>query len=77
MIGFVYISVIWHLACVVSVMEKSCGYKAILKSKALINIWMASFIFITVQIFIMIVIATFHNLVIANGRIGGMGKVSF
>ncbi|KAI3972024.1 hypothetical protein MKW92_040182, partial [Papaver armeniacum] len=47
-------------------------------SKALIkgNIWMASFIFITVQIFLMIVIATFHNLVIANGRIGVMGKVS-
>lgn len=77
-IGFVYISVIWHLACVLSVMEKSYGYRAILKSKALIkgNIWMASFIFITVQIFLMIVIATFHNLVIANGRIGVMGKVS-
>ncbi|KAI3972022.1 hypothetical protein MKW92_040180 [Papaver armeniacum] len=77
-IGFVYINVIWHLDCVVSVMEKSYGYKAILKSKALIkgNIWMASFIFITVQIFLMIVIATFHNLVIDNGRIGVMGKVS-
>ncbi|KAI3931711.1 hypothetical protein MKW92_025147 [Papaver armeniacum] len=36
-IGFVYISVIWHLASVVSLLEESYGYKASLKSKALIK----------------------------------------
>ncbi|XP_026390395.1 uncharacterized protein LOC113285868 [Papaver somniferum] len=36
-IGFVYVSVIWHLASVVSVLEESYGYKAFLKSKALIK----------------------------------------
>ncbi|KAI3903653.1 hypothetical protein MKW98_032307 [Papaver atlanticum] len=70
-IGFIYISMIWHLASVVSVLEKSYGYKAILKSK----IWIASVIFITLQTYHMIVLVAFDNLV-ANGRIGIMGKVS-
>ncbi|KAI3886431.1 hypothetical protein MKX03_036718 [Papaver bracteatum] len=69
--------VIWHLASVVSVFEESYGYKALLRSKALIEgkIWIASVIFITLQISSMIVLDAFNNLV-ANGRIGIMGKVS-
>ncbi|KAI3886427.1 hypothetical protein MKX03_036714 [Papaver bracteatum] len=76
-IGFIYISVIWHLASVVSVMEESYGYKAILKSKALIKgkIWISLVIFITLQISFMIAVAAFDSLVV-HGRIGLMGKVS-
>ncbi|KAI3886435.1 hypothetical protein MKX03_036722 [Papaver bracteatum] len=76
-IGFVYISVIWHLASVVSVLEESYGYKAFLKSKALIKgkMWIASVIFITLQISFMIVLVSFQELV-AHGRIGVVGKVT-
>ncbi|KAI3844489.1 hypothetical protein MKX03_007456 [Papaver bracteatum] len=67
-IGFIYISVIWHLASVVSVMEESYGYKAILKSKALIKgkIWISLVIFITLQISFMIAVASFDSLVFGN-----------
>ena len=36
-LGFVYISVVWHLACVVSVLEDVYGIQAMLKSKELIK----------------------------------------
>ncbi|XP_073120955.1 uncharacterized protein [Henckelia pumila] len=36
-IGFVYMSIIWHLASVVSVLEDLHGFKAMLKSKDLIK----------------------------------------
>ncbi|KAI3870154.1 hypothetical protein MKW92_015480 [Papaver armeniacum] len=76
-IGFVYISMIWHLASVVSVLEESYGYKAFLKSKTLIKgkMWIASVIFITLQISFIIVLVSFQKLV-AHGRIGAVGKVS-
>ncbi|KAK9292094.1 hypothetical protein L1049_020050 [Liquidambar formosana] len=37
MMGLVYISIVWHLASVVTVLEDSCGIKAMVKSKALIK----------------------------------------
>jgi len=37
LIGFVYISIVWHLASVVSVLEPAYGFKAMIKSKALIK----------------------------------------
>ncbi|KAI3972019.1 hypothetical protein MKW92_040177 [Papaver armeniacum] len=40
--GLAYIGVIWHLASVVSVLDQSYGYKAILKSKALIKLFFIS-----------------------------------
>lgn len=36
-LGFIYISVVWHLACVVSVLEDVYGMQAMLKSKELIK----------------------------------------
>lgn len=36
-IGFVYISIIWHLASVVSVLEEDCGVEAMIKSKAMVK----------------------------------------
>ncbi|KAB1210558.1 hypothetical protein CJ030_MR6G010854 [Morella rubra] len=37
LVGIVYISVVWHLASVVSVLEDACGIKAMIKSKGLIE----------------------------------------
>ncbi|KAI3903654.1 hypothetical protein MKW98_032308 [Papaver atlanticum] len=75
--GLAYIGVIWHLASVVSVLEESYGYKAILKSKALIKgkTSIALVVFIELQISFMVVLSTFEILV-THGRIGVMGKVS-
>lgn len=36
-VGHFYLSVIWHLASVVSVLEESCGFAAMIKSQALIK----------------------------------------
>ncbi|KAK4416684.1 hypothetical protein Salat_2493900 [Sesamum alatum] len=36
-VGFVYISIIWHLATVVSVLEQECGIEAMMKSKELVR----------------------------------------
>lgn len=36
-IGFVYISIIWHLASVVSVLEEDCGVEAMIKSNAMVR----------------------------------------
>ncbi|GKV23362.1 hypothetical protein SLEP1_g33098 [Rubroshorea leprosula] len=35
--GFIYLSIVWYLACVVSVLEESYGLKAIMKSRQLIR----------------------------------------
>ncbi|KAI3903650.1 hypothetical protein MKW98_032304 [Papaver atlanticum] len=70
------ILVIWHLASVVSVLEESYGYKAFLKSKALIKgkMLIAFVVFIKLEISFMVVLFAFENLV-AHGRIGVMGKI--
>ncbi|KAH7520892.1 uncharacterized protein LOC125423775 [Ziziphus jujuba] len=50
LVGFVYIGIVWHLACVVSVLEEVYGIQALKRSKALIKgkmgIGVAFFIFI-------------------------------
>ncbi|KAL7141979.1 hypothetical protein ABFS83_08G091100 [Erythranthe nasuta] len=37
MMGFVYISIVWHLASVVSVLEEDCGIEAMIKGKAMVK----------------------------------------
>ncbi|KAI3886429.1 hypothetical protein MKX03_036716 [Papaver bracteatum] len=75
-IGSVYISVTWHLASVVSVLEESYGYKAFLKSKALIKgkMLISLVIFIKLEISFVGVLLAFEKLV-AHGRIGVVSKV--
>ncbi|KAK4773279.1 hypothetical protein SAY87_028298 [Trapa incisa] len=36
-VGFVYMTIVWQLACVVSVLEEDCGLKAMVKSRELIR----------------------------------------
>ncbi|KAL2241256.1 uncharacterized protein LOC105178380 [Sesamum indicum] len=36
-VGFVYVSIIWHLATVVSVLEQECGIEAMMRSKELVR----------------------------------------
>ncbi|CAK9158196.1 unnamed protein product [Ilex paraguariensis] len=46
-VGFIYVTIIWQLASVVSVLEESYGFKAMIKSKELIKgkMWIAIVIF--------------------------------
>lgn len=46
-VGFVYMTILWQLACVVTVLEDSYGIKAMMKSKGLIKgkMWVALLIF--------------------------------
>ncbi|XP_026450671.1 uncharacterized protein LOC113350762 [Papaver somniferum] len=71
-IGLVYISVVWQLASVVSVMEESYGIKAMLKSRALIKgkIWVSSFIFIKLQILFIGILMAFKALVVHGYSFG-------
>ncbi|KAK3010109.1 hypothetical protein RJ639_011672 [Escallonia herrerae] len=52
--GSLYLTIVWQLASVVSVLEKTYGFKAVMKSKDLVkgNMWVASFIVLLFTIFI-------------------------
>ncbi|KAL4295924.1 hypothetical protein GQ457_12G010010 [Hibiscus cannabinus] len=52
LVGLLYLTVIWHLASVISVLEEAYGFNAMVKGKNLIkgNIWVAVLIFLTLGI---------------------------
>ena len=68
LMGFVYISLLWHLASVVSVLEEVYGIKAMIKSKALIKgkMCLAVALFCTLTILFIGVQLLFENLVVLN-----------
>ncbi|CAA7396723.1 unnamed protein product [Spirodela intermedia] len=71
--GLVYISVIWHLASVISVLEDTNGLAAMQKSKALIQgkAWVASGIFLFFHLSFFAIEVSFSQLV-AHGRAPGV-----
>ncbi|XP_030940481.1 uncharacterized protein LOC115965409 [Quercus lobata] len=68
LMGFVYISLLWHLASVVSVLEDVYGIKAMIKSKTLIKgkMCLAVALFCTLTILFIGVQLLFENLVVLN-----------
>lgn len=52
LIGFVYITIIWHLASVISVLEDSYGKEAMIKSKEFIKCKMGTGIAVSLLIFV-------------------------
>ncbi|KAK2975918.1 hypothetical protein RJ640_007396 [Escallonia rubra] len=64
--GSLYLTMVWQLASVVSVLEKTYGFKAVMKSKNLVkgNMWVASFIVLQFTIFIMAVLFLFNAYVV-------------
>ncbi|KAJ4967549.1 hypothetical protein NE237_019398 [Protea cynaroides] len=73
--GVVYISVLWHLASVISVLEDFKGIKAMMKSKALIKgkMWIACAIFVKLIIALILIQYGFERLVVVGDRFGGIG----
>ena len=68
LLGFVYISLLWHLASVVSVLEDVYGLKAMIKSKALIKgkMGLAAALFFTLTVLVIGVELLFEHLVVLN-----------
>ncbi|KAF5480596.1 hypothetical protein F2P56_001332, partial [Juglans regia] len=68
LVGLVYISIVWHLASVVSVLEDLYGIKAMIKSKSLIkgNMGVAVAIFFMLVVLFIGVELLFENLVVLN-----------
>ncbi|KVH99636.1 uncharacterized protein LOC112514472 [Cynara cardunculus var. scolymus] len=83
-IGFVYLTVVWHLASVVSVLESSYGIKAMAKSKDLIkgNRTVAVSIFFMLNLSFYLIHYLFEHLVVHGRSLQvwkrvGFGVVSF
>ncbi|KAL5231819.1 hypothetical protein ABZP36_030595 [Zizania latifolia] len=72
--GLVYLSVVWHLASVVSVLEDYKGFQAMRKSKALIQgkLWTASAIFFVLNLVFIVVEVAFRAWVV-RGASHGLG----
>ncbi|XP_050226181.1 uncharacterized protein LOC126675613 [Mercurialis annua] len=68
-VGIVYLSIIWQLASVVSVLEEACGVKAMVKSRALIKgkMWLTGIIFFTLNLCYFIIQFIFEIYVV-HGR---------
>lgn len=78
-IGFVYISIIWQMACVVSVLDSSYGVKAMMKSKNLIKgkRWVAIFIFSKIHLSFFAVQIIFELFVVYGHALGVWRRVVF
>jgi hypothetical protein len=74
-IGFVYISVVWHLASVISVLDDMYGIKAMIKSRELIKgkMFAAVALFLMITTFFVGVEFLFENLVVLNMGRRNMG----
>ncbi|XP_077213764.1 uncharacterized protein LOC143848655 [Tasmannia lanceolata] len=79
MIGLVYISVVWHLASVVSVLEEVYGISAMKKSRALIKgkTWVASAIFVSLNIVFVGINVCFGKFVVHGWKLGMGARAGF
>ncbi|KAI3951824.1 hypothetical protein MKW92_009222 [Papaver armeniacum] len=77
LIGLVYIGAVWNLACVISILEKIYGLKALKKSRNLIKgrIWVSSVIFVMLEISFFGILGVFSGVVIHGSSVGIFGKV--
>lgn len=78
-VGFVYMTIIWQLASVVSVLEEVRGIKAMVKSKKLLkgNMWVATIIFFTLIVFSVVLQYSFQVLVVLGRTFGTVDRVAY
>ncbi|PSS17495.1 ATP-binding cassette sub-family A member like [Actinidia chinensis var. chinensis] len=78
-IGFVYLSIVWQLASVVTVLEESYGFRAMIKSKNLIKgkMWIAIIIFFKLNLSLLAIQILFESLVVRGWSISVLGRVGF
>ncbi|XWS23634.1 hypothetical protein CRYUN_Cryun28dG0031700 [Craigia yunnanensis] len=71
-IGFLYLTIIWHLASIVSVLEEAYGFQAMVKSKNLIKgkLWVTVVIFLMLNLISVIIQIAFQRLVVNGSNLG-------
>ncbi|XP_024971914.1 uncharacterized protein LOC112510799 [Cynara cardunculus var. scolymus] len=76
LVGFIYMSIIWQMACVVSVLESSYGPKAMMKGNGLIKgkRWVAIVAFSKLYLSFFAVQIVFEVYVVVYGRTLGVWK---
>lgn len=77
--GLVYMSIIWQLASVVSVLEEASGFKAMMKSRELIKgkMWVAVIIFFKLNLSSVALHILFENKVVHGSSLGILNRASF
>ncbi|XP_021284651.1 uncharacterized protein LOC110416854 [Herrania umbratica] len=77
--GFLYLTIIWHLASVVSVLEEAYGFQAMVKGKNLIKgkLWVAIVIFFMLNISLGIIQIAFQNLVVHGSTLGMFSRAAY
>ncbi|KAJ9166740.1 hypothetical protein P3X46_021446 [Hevea brasiliensis] len=78
-VGIVYMSIIWQLSSVVSVLEEACGVKAMVKSRALIKgkMWVTTIIFFKLNVSLFVIQVAFEKLVVHGRSLGMVNRVSY
>lgn len=78
-IGFVYMTIIWQLASVVTVLEDSYGFKAMIKSKALIKgkMFITIIIFLKLNFTLAFINFVFKAYVVYGWRVSVLTKIGF
>ena len=78
-VGFVYMTIAWHLASVVTVLEDTCGIAAMIKSKNLIKgkTRVATVIFLTLIVSFWLIQVVFENLVVHGEPMGMVSRVAY
>lgn len=78
-VGFVYMTVVWQLASVVSVLEEFYGFRAMVKSKELIKgkTWVAVAIFFKLNFSLVAIYILFRILVVQADSVGVLGRIGF
>ncbi|KAG6624330.1 hypothetical protein I3843_16G020700 [Carya illinoinensis] len=79
LVGFVYMTIVWQLASVVTVLEDSYGVRAMLKSKALLKgkMLVATVIFFKLNISLAIIQIAFRKLVVHGWRLGMASRLGY
>ncbi|GMI82961.1 hypothetical protein like AT4G19950 [Hibiscus trionum] len=75
-VGFLYLTTIWHLASTISVLEEAYGFRAMVKSKNLIKgkVWLAMSIFLVLNLAMGFNQIGFKRLVVEGSSGTGMGR---
>lgn len=78
-IGFVYLSLVWQLASVVTVLEDSCGVRAMMKSKELIKgkMVLSIFIFLTLVGSFVLIRLLFKETVVDGWSVGSVDRTAY
>ncbi|KAL2339697.1 hypothetical protein Fmac_007637 [Flemingia macrophylla] len=78
-VGFVYLTVVWHMASVVTVLEDSCGVEAMRKSIELIKgkACLAVVIFLKLVISFALLQIVFKKTVVQGWRLGSVDKTAY